>query len=264
MSVHSKIRWGFILLLLAAGVLVYTGGGKKITSSLQYLGYMSPPPPPENLLKGSVTVSGGGSPHTTEYFAYVPIAEPGETLPVLVGLPGYNGSGAAYMTAEWREIADEKRYVILAPSFRSPDADFDRQASYHYPKVWSARALDAMLQQISENPGVDVTHVYMYGFSAGAQFAHRYALLRPNTVVAAAVHSAGGFTFPSTYVPTRFFITVGQLDADRMKGAFAFVEKAQAKGITAELRVWPDVGHGMTPEHVPASLAFFDQSRESR
>ena len=261
MSVHSKIRWGFIVLLLAAGVLVYTGGGEKIVESLRYLGYMDPAPMPENLLIDSVTVPGSGSPHTTKYYTYIPIPEAGESMPVLIAMPGYNQSGLAFMTLKWRKIADEKRYVILAPTFRSADADFERRASYHYPKAWSARALDTMLERISAYPGVDVSHVYTYGFSAGAQVAHRYALLRPKTVVAAAVHSAGGFTFPSVHVPTRFFVTVGELDSKRIPGAFGFVEKAQAMGIAAELKIWPKLGHQLSPEHSEESLAFFDQSR---
>ena len=42
---------------------------------------------------------------------------------------------------------------------------------------------------------------YLFGFSGGAQFAHRYVLAHPDRVAAAGIGAAGWYTFPDSATP---------------------------------------------------------------
>lgn len=93
------------------------------------------------------------------------------------------------------ELADVYGYSILAPHF----------TRHHYPAyqrlgntrryVRSDRALIAMLDDAERLlPGLNRCRVALFGFSGGAQFAHRFCLAHPHRVQALAAASAGWYT----------------------------------------------------------------------
>jgi dienelactone hydrolase len=58
--------------------------------------------------------------------------------------------------------------------------------------------LQRLLTEVAFLTRADAAKVYLFGFSGGAQFAHRYAMAHPGRVARAVVAAAGWYTFPDT------------------------------------------------------------------
>ena len=104
------------------------------------------------------------------------------------------------------------------------------------------------------------------GISAGAQFAHRFALLYPVKCKAVAAHAAGGYNLPHRKVRTRFLITVGDRDnkeISRVDFAVIFVKACQKKNINAQLKILQGIGHWQTPQQNEMSRQFFVSVKNS-
>jgi|GEM_PF-2717043 len=256
---QSRIKPLLIIIVLAAAVWYVQG--EDIVYSLRSFGILPPEPWPENVITDQVTVLSHRS-ITATFHSYIPYPEPGESMPVLICVGGYISTGKNFMGRGWRKNADKERMVILAPTFPKNDNDFNNNRSYHYPKVWSGRALDRMLEKLSAYEGVDTSRVYMYGFSAGAQVSHRYALIRPHLVKGVAIHAPGSYTFPSRNIPTQFRVSVGQQDSRRLTLARTFISRAHGQNIAARLVVYPNMAHEQSTEQIDESLEFlFDLSK---
>jgi pimeloyl-ACP methyl ester carboxylesterase len=85
--------------------------------------------------------------------------------------------------------------AIVAPVF-----DEDRYP--HYQKLGIGHdepradlALDTALAALSERTGLCTSRMDIFGFSGGAQFAHRYAMLHPNRIRSLNLAAAGYYTF---------------------------------------------------------------------
>lgn len=55
----------------------------------------------------------------------------------------------------------------------------------------------AVLADAGELAGISTQAIDLFGFSGGAQFAHRFTMLHPHRVTTLAVASAGWYTFPT-------------------------------------------------------------------
>jgi pimeloyl-ACP methyl ester carboxylesterase len=53
---------------------------------------------------------------------------------------------------------------------------------------------------VGELTGATTTKIYLFGFSGGAQFAHRYAMAHPERIERVVVAAAGWYTFPDDAV----------------------------------------------------------------
>lgn len=62
--------------------------------------------------------------------------------------------------------------------------------------VRADRLLDRCLAEIVSLTGADATEFYLFGYSGGAQFAHRYVMAHPHRVARAVVGAPGWYTFP--------------------------------------------------------------------
>jgi poly(3-hydroxybutyrate) depolymerase len=58
--------------------------------------------------------------------------------------------------------------------------------------------LNECLREVGHLAGVDVSRIFLFGHSGGAQFVHRYAMAYPHRVHAVVAASAGWYTFPDT------------------------------------------------------------------
>ena len=199
---------------------------------------------------------------TLHYHVYFPEREfQNERLPVLVCVAGLGAKGSIYRDdPAWRQYCDNRGFVMIAPSFRFDKQDWNNKQSFQYPKVWSGDALFQIIREVGKIKAVDIGRIYLFGFSAGAQFVHRFALLYPDNVPAAAAIAAGGYTYPSHRISTKFFIGVGQNDHDRLKRAKRFINKANALSIDARLHVMPGVGHRLNQGQVAMSMEFFREN----
>ncbi len=136
--------------------------------------------------------------------------------------PAHETNGLAYWLALPHRIADDKPPLVAVHGIRRNARQqtelfaqranalgrpviaplFDRQLWPRYQQTVrrgrADRALIALMQGL-RNEGVwQTTQFELFGFSGGAQFAHRFAMLHPQMVTRLTVASAGWYTFPDT------------------------------------------------------------------
>ncbi|NGX17139.1 alpha/beta hydrolase [Wenzhouxiangella sp. XN24] len=144
--------------------------------------------------------------HRTRYLRFVP-GNPDPQRPPLVCVHGISRDAEGHLEAfiDWAERTGTE---LLAPLF-------DRRRYRGYQRLRSSNrtlhpvaALDAMLDEtVGDRPCL------LYGFSGGAQFAHRYALVRPERVAGVALAAAGWYTFPTVAASFPYGLSPGRLPA---------------------------------------------------
>lgn len=132
----------------------------------------------------------GGYP--LRYFLYVPPGV-GKDAPVLVSVHGISRNADIHVRRFARR-AERYGVIVVAPLF-----DARHYPGYQRLGLSGGRAdlaFNAMLDELQRNVGVDTARVYLFGYSGGGQFVHRYAMAYPERVAAIAVGAAGWYTFP--------------------------------------------------------------------
>ena len=129
-----------------------------------------------------------------DYLLYVPAsAAPG--APVLVAVHGVSRN-AYEQAVVFSALCDARGAVLLVPIFtRDQHRDYQRLGRKDRgPRV--DLLLHRCLSEVASLCGADVTQVRLFGFSGGAQFAHRYVMAHPHRVARAIVAASGWYTFP--------------------------------------------------------------------
>ncbi len=121
------------------------------------------------------------------------------TAPPIVLIPGSSGNAPNYLST-FRPYAEYGGAPLLVPEFGGGShRGYQRLISDGRP-LGAARVLDEALEALAKELGMPLPVFDLVGFSGGAQFAHRYALLYPQRVRRLVVGAAGWYT---------------QLDSDR-------------------------------------------------
>jgi pimeloyl-ACP methyl ester carboxylesterase len=131
---------------------------------------------------------------TQDYLVYVPVAAaPG--APVLVAVHGISRN-AHQQAVVFSTLCDVRGAVLLVPIF-TPEQHRDYQRLGRKGRgVRVDLLLHRYLAEVASLSGADVTQIRLFGFSGGAQFAHRYAMAHPHRVARAVVAASGWYTFP--------------------------------------------------------------------
>lgn len=208
----------------------------------------------------SITTSNYAN-QTLSYFYYVPqsvLQNKQSRHPYLILVPALNGQGQDFVTQTFKDFANQYGFVILAPSFAFDEKNWQNKTSYQYPSAWSGRAFNDILNSFDSKQGLLPSHIYMLGFSAGAQFVSRYALLYPDYVTACAINAAGEVDSPTKYQDTKFYIAVGSQDeAGRKQTAQGFYNLLLQQKIDATYKEYPNVAHQISDEEIRDELNFF-------
>ncbi len=193
-----------------------------------------------------------------EYFWYVPQASKlHHDFPVLIIVPGLGESGEPYITGRWRDFARQNGFALISPSFKYDYQDWLAQKSYQFLPYWAGETILTALDVIAAKSRINKKSLYLFGFSAGAQYVHRFALWRPDICKAAAFHSPGSIQLPQAWVATKFFVTVGLEDTGRVDFVNQFITAAKNLGINILYKEYPGVGHSLGNEQITESLQFF-------
>ena len=135
--------------------------------------------------------SGG---HHIPYYCYCP-PDCSPRTPVIVCVHGITRN-AINLAEGFLTAARESGALLIAPYFSAElFPDYQRLGS----KGAGGRAdlaLRAILADASSASGADTGKFLLFGFSGGAQFAHRYAMLYPHEVERLVISSSGWYTFP--------------------------------------------------------------------
>ncbi|MBI2191901.1 MAG: dienelactone hydrolase family protein [Planctomycetes bacterium] len=184
-----------------------------------------------------------------EYYLYEPATfDPKKRYWLFVAVHGLGSDGQNALG--FASFADEGQCIVVGPTFGE---------GFQFPSQGAGKKLLAILAELNKEYRVHPT-VFLAGMSAGAQFAHRFALEHPKSVLACAAHSAGSWDAPNDAargIP--FLVTCGEADTefDRIGKAKAFSEQLKRKGYKVVTAWFPGVGHSLSPEACQLSKDFY-------
>jgi poly(3-hydroxybutyrate) depolymerase len=194
------------------------------------------------------------------FYYYMPSAimeNEQSSYPALIMIPPLSKPGKSFVSQPFRNFADKNSFIIIAPSFIWDKKNWETKTSYQYPSVWSGDALLSIIERVEEKNGISISELYLFGFSAGAQFALRFCLWRPELCAACAAHGSGGTVLCTEWIDVKFLVTVGTKDMTRIEKAKAFYESAQNNDIDVLYKEF-NTGHSLTPDQINESLDFFE------
>jgi len=175
-----------------------------------------------------------------EYYLYLPAKiDPAKKYWLFVGVHGLGGNGKGAMG--WSSFAEEGQCIVVGPSFTG---------TFQFPTNGSGagKGMLGIFKELSHEYKL-YPKAFVTGFSAGAQFAHRFALENPQLVVGCAAHSAGSWGMPNAKargVP--FVVTCGEDDKERIGLAKEFARDAKSKGFQVSSAWFKGVGHSFCPD----------------
>lgn len=217
-------------------------------------------------------------------YLYTPTDQPdaGKTYRLVVGVHGAGGDGkGAGGVAGWATEFDD--VLVLGPSFAQPKRDPNTPRPTTMPRdvfqmsgLTHEAKLDALIAEIGKTWKLH-PKLFLHGFSAGAQFAHRYAFRHPERVAGVSAHSAGswakldgGDIINPAAKGIPFVVSCGEDDhgtggppgtPTRIEGAKRFAADLQSLGFAVELKTWPGVGHAQTDEAKAMGKALLEKVR---
>ncbi len=134
-----------------------------------------------------------------EYLLYVP-ARGGDRAPIFVTAHGISRNVEEH-AARFAPYAERHGVVMVAPCFTQDGHDDYQRLGRKGRGRRADQALDKILEEVQALTRARAESFYLFGFSGGAQFAHRYILTHPDRVAAAVVAAAGWYTFPDSGIP---------------------------------------------------------------
>lgn len=134
-----------------------------------------------------------GSP-PRQYFHYTPETASSHS-PVIVLVHGVTRHAAEHIF-RFRSLAERAGALLIAPYFSR--SAFGRYQQVIDPKhgVRADLALLDILDAVQKSTGVSTERVHLFGYSGGAQFVHRFAMIHPTRAATMLLASAGWYTFP--------------------------------------------------------------------
>jgi pimeloyl-ACP methyl ester carboxylesterase len=173
-----------------------------------------------------------------QYLVFVPRS--GATdAPVLVSVHGISRN-AHDQARVFATGCDERGVVLLVPIFTPERHMYYQRLGRRGRGERTDLVLNDCLAELALLTGADVAQMRLFGFSGGAQFAHRYSMAHPERVARAVFAAAGWYTFPDdaqrfpygirpvrslrgvTFNPEKFLrvpvnVLVGERDVDSAK-----------------------------------------------
>lgn len=145
------------------------------------------------------------------YYVYVPsgvLDNPGKAR-LLVSVHGYSGrTNTSYgrgrvkrQVEYWTALAQLKNWIVLAPHFSAECFDND----YQRLNLKGSRAdvrLNSLIDELGQKiPGLYTSRFFLFGFSGGGQFVHRYCAFHPSRVKRAVAGAPGWYLWPDKKIP---------------------------------------------------------------
>jgi poly(3-hydroxybutyrate) depolymerase len=225
-------------------------------------------------------------------YIYTPTEKPDpvKTYWLVVGVHGAGGTGqGACGVANWATTFDD--VIVLGPSFAqpkpgnapkrdpaAPPMTVMPRDSYQMAGPVPDAKLKALIAEIGRTWKLH-PKILGHGFSAGAQFVHRFAFNNPTLVAAVSAHSAGTWATQeggdrinpeARAIP--FALSCGENDlAKSFPGAAgtrlglcrAFAADLLGLGFNVQLGTWPGVGHAQSAAALAMARALLDRIRLS-
>jgi dienelactone hydrolase len=129
-----------------------------------------------------------------QYFVFVPESG-GRDAPIVVSVHGIarNADQHARLMSAYCDLHGA---VLVAPLFDAEQyPDYQRLGRVGRGKR-ADTALNLIIGEVAQQTGASAERFNLFGFSGGAQFAHRYTMAHPHRVASAVFASAGWYTLP--------------------------------------------------------------------
>jgi pimeloyl-ACP methyl ester carboxylesterase len=133
------------------------------------------------------------------YFVYVP-SSGGRGAPLFVTVHGISRNAEEHATL-FSDFAEAYAVVLVAPYFTESQNDDYQRLGRVGRGTRADLVLDSIIAEVAASTGAAAEKIYLFGFSGGAQFAHRYAMAHPERVARAVIGAAGWYTFPDDRTP---------------------------------------------------------------
>lgn len=130
------------------------------------------------------------------YRVYVP-GRGGRNAPVFVTVHGVSRNVDEHADL-FAPFAERYGVVLVAPSFTPEEHHGYQRLESGASGQGADQDLETIVAEVAELTGARSGPLYLFGFSGGAQFVHRFTLAHPERVAAAAVGSPGWYTFPDS------------------------------------------------------------------
>ncbi|ARO88788.1 hypothetical protein EBAPG3_013990 [Nitrosospira lacus] len=131
-----------------------------------------------------------------EYFLYVPHGS-GNDAKIFVTVHGISRNAKEH-AQKFAPFAEKYKVIMIAPYFptdRFPDYQrLGREGKGERADV----ALNKVVAEVANLTGANAHRLYLFGYSGGAQFVHRYMLGYPERVAKVVLGAPGWYTFPDT------------------------------------------------------------------
>lgn len=139
-----------------------------------------------------------GSP-CREYYLHV-ASTADERSPVVVLVHGITRNAAEHVSG-FSAVAEQAGAILIAPLFTKEAYGQYQQLADPRSGIRADLALLDILEAAARETGASTDRIYLFGFSGGAQFAHRFMMLYPERIGGVAVAAAGWYTFPDQQLP---------------------------------------------------------------
>jgi poly(3-hydroxybutyrate) depolymerase len=118
-------------------------------------------------------------------------------MPLAVCVHGYTRQPLDQLRA-FAPLAVRLGFALALPLF--DDRHHRRYQQLLHPRrgTRSDLALLHTLDAMADRHGVDASRLFLFGYSGGAQFVHRFAMCHPQRTAALAIGAAGWYTWPDT------------------------------------------------------------------
>jgi poly(3-hydroxybutyrate) depolymerase len=131
-----------------------------------------------------------------DYYLYIPRSA-GKRPPLMVSIHGISRNARQHAKL-LSSVAELYGVIVLAPLFSEKQfPDYQRLGRLRRgPRA--DLALDRIVGEVLYLTGADTERLYLFGYSGGGQFAHRYAMAHPERVAGVVIGAAGWYTMPQS------------------------------------------------------------------
>ncbi|CAG7644534.1 alpha/beta hydrolase family protein [Paenibacillus allorhizosphaerae] len=186
-------KWLLLLFMLC---LLCSGCVQK------HVDFAEPPSAPDkasDLTPGAVQKRRLQGDAAMEYYIYVP-RKGGDGAKLFVTVHGVSRDADLH-AEKFASLAEQYGVVLIAPVFSSKRFPGYQQLGNKEQGNRADQALMKIAAEAGQLSGAQSDRLYLFGFSGGGQFVHRFAMAFPERVAKLSVGSAGWYTFPDPKLP---------------------------------------------------------------
>ncbi|MCK5306601.1 MAG: hypothetical protein KAJ66_05645 [Candidatus Omnitrophica bacterium] len=205
----------------------------------------------KNLLSKTTLMKLKKDPDQT-YYIYLPKKySPSKEWPLFIGIHGLGADGKQSIDL-WREFADGEGFILVCPNFGDGYALLRNNAD---------KRMKDIIKEVGKNFKIDKEKILMAGFSGGAQFLSRFVFRHRNIVRAVSIISGRWFDLSviRKSAKTKFLITVGENDTERIGDSREFAKRLKDKGCKVKFKICPGAGHWVCDEAKKLTMDLFRQ-----